>query len=447
MRALVFVIVAASTALAQTPDAGLPAPAPAAPVAAAPVAAAPVAAAPAPRPLRLAELQAAVAASGADAWLFTDWRGQDELAARLLGLTAETRLARWWYLVPATGTPKKLVHSTEAHALDALPGAARSYGSWRERDRELATLLAGARTVAMDYAPNGELPEVGHVDAGTVELVRAKGPKVVSSAEALSRYEGTLTPAQLTAQNDAAAALGKLVDAALALAADKARVGPPLTERELSDWLAAQLGGAGFVSSFPPYVAVNANAADARYVASAAGSAPLARGALLVVGAAAKRSGADDAYADVSRTAWLGESPPYAQARAYAAATKAREAVLSLLRTRLARGADVTGAELDDAAHASMRADGLDAAFVGRTGHSLGRERFGDGANLDDVDARDTRKLVAPSCFTVEPSAAFTGKFAVRAAVDVCLVPGAGRKVSVVVPGAPPPADLPLLLK
>ena len=79
------------------------------------------------------------------------------------------------YFIPATGTPKKLVHRIESDALDHLPGDKVIYLRWQELEAAVQSIVAGHRNVAMEYSPRNGNPYISRVDAGTVELVRSFG--------------------------------------------------------------------------------------------------------------------------------------------------------------------------------------------------------------------------------------------------------------------------------
>src|SRR5262245_27275949 len=164
-------------------------------------------------PFPLEAFRHALAAEGLDGWLFYDFRGLDPIARKVLGLDpSKVGTRRWFYLVPARGEPQKLVHAIETSALDALPGAKTVYLSWQSLHEGLAAVLRGARKVAMQYSPRNEVPYVSRVDAGTVELVRAAGAEVVSSANLVQLFDATLTPEALESHRRAARILRSLVD-------------------------------------------------------------------------------------------------------------------------------------------------------------------------------------------------------------------------------------------
>ena len=60
-----------------------------------------------------------------DGWLFFDHHERDPLAYRVLGLPlGRTVTRRWYYLIPAHGEPRGIVHAIESGVLDGLPGEA-----------------------------------------------------------------------------------------------------------------------------------------------------------------------------------------------------------------------------------------------------------------------------------------------------------------------------------
>src|SRR5246127_2067715 len=132
-----------------------------------------------------------------DGWLFYDFRGRDPIAHRILGLPAGMRTRRWFYFVPAKGVPKKLVHKIETESLAAVPGDTLYYSAQEELRGNLKKLIGSAKKVAMQYSPKNEIPYVAMVDAGTIELVRTTGTKIVSSADLVQKYEAVWSPEQL----------------------------------------------------------------------------------------------------------------------------------------------------------------------------------------------------------------------------------------------------------
>src|SRR5437868_11553777 len=148
--------------------------------------------------MKLEDIQAALRDQKFDGWLFYDHHHRDPIAYRVLGLRADTLVSRrWFYLIPAQGEPRKLVHRIEAHHLDSLPGTKQEYSSWQELWENLKSMLTPCQTIAMQYSPNNLVPYIGLVDAGTIELVRSFGKNIASSGDLVSQFEAAWSEEQI----------------------------------------------------------------------------------------------------------------------------------------------------------------------------------------------------------------------------------------------------------
>ena len=112
---------------------------------------------------RVTEIQAALRDAKLDGWLFYDFRHSDPLAYRILKLD-ENMLAsrRWFYYVPASGEPVKIVQSIEQFKLDSLPGKKLIFRGWQELHARLREVLGAAKgskkRIAMQYSPMNDIP-------------------------------------------------------------------------------------------------------------------------------------------------------------------------------------------------------------------------------------------------------------------------------------------------
>jgi len=372
-------------------------------------------------PAKLAQIQTALQAHKLDGWLFFDFRKSDEMAYRVLGLAnAGVRSRRWYCLIPARGEPRKLVHAIEPEALDGVPGKTAIYASWRSRDRELALMLRGLKRVAMEYSPRNEIPTLGRVDAGTVELVRSMGPEVVTSADLVAEIVSALSPEELASQAKAAEILSADIEAVAQEAARRIREGNPATEYELQQFAKARWAQEGMSSEGGPLVAVDAHTADPHYIAPQTGSAVAGRGSILLLDFAAPLAAAGSIPGDLTRVFFLGDKVPEEVQRIASIVFQAREAALQLVSgTRLP-----TGAEVDAAARGVIAKAGYGEFFVHRTGHNIGLRTHGDGVNNDDFETHDTRRHLPDTCFSIEPGIYLPGRFGIRSEIDVCLPGG-----------------------
>ena len=359
---------------------------------------------------------------GLEGWLFYDFRGSDPLGYRVLLLDPTMHVTRrWYYWIPAEGTPQKLVHRIEPHVLDALPGHSHAYVSWDQQRQLLERLLSGSRRIAMQYSPMNAVPYVSRVDAGTMELVRSFGVEVVSSGDLIQLFEARWTDRQLESHQYAASALRRIVDEAFGHVGEILSKGLNLTEYGLQQFILSRIREAGMITSSPPIAAVNAHSADPHYAPPAAGSATITRDDLVLIDLWAKQPAAGSVYADITWTAYAGSTVPEKHRTVFSIVRQGRDAALNFVRTQMQAGQRPFGYEVDSACRLVIQAAGYGAQFVHRTGHSIGEEVHGNGANIDGLETQDTRRLMPQTCFSIEPGIYLPGEFGIRSELDVFL--------------------------
>ena len=374
---------------------------------------------------RIGEIQQALQQAGLDGWLFYDFRLSDPIAYRVLELSqhgATTR--RWFCFVPARGSVRTLVSAVEAHRLDSLGADRVVYRSYAEMVAGLRSILAGAHRIAMNYSPRAAIPYVSRVDAGTLELVRSTGVEIVSSADLVQSFEARLTATQLAGHRRAGAALGRVVDETFAEIARLVRANQTQTEFDIQQFMMARIEAAGLTTGEPPIVAVNAHSADPHFGPTPDNSHPIHAGDFVLLDLWAKEKSEDSTYADITWSGFVGETVPEEYARIFEIVARARDAAVELVKRRIDDGADVHGHEADRAARAIVEQTGFGDQFVHRTGHSIGREVHGMGANLDSMETEDNRMLIDGTCFSVEPGIYLPGRFGVRSELDMTIENG-----------------------
>ena len=369
--------------------------------------------------MNLDAIQQALAAEGLDGWLFFDHHGRDPLAYRVLGLpTDRTTTRRWYYLIPAKGEPRGLVHSIEAAALDGLPGSISKYSSWTTQSDGLHALLAGRRRVAMQYSPNCAIPYVSMVDAGTVELVRSAGVEVVSSADLVQQFEARWTAANLESHLQAGVKVDRVRREAFDLVAARLRAGESITEFAVKRFIRDGFAAAGLVTDHGPIVGVNENSSNPHYEPQADASREIRRGDWLLIDMWAKADSPDGVYYDITWTGFCGAEPPAEIVNVFGIVTEARDSAVRFVKEGVSAGRALRGFEVDDAARGVIRERGFAEYFFHRTGHSIGAEVHGSGANMDNLETHDERRIIPWTCFSGEPGI-YLPRFGVRSEVNV----------------------------
>jgi Xaa-Pro aminopeptidase len=270
----------------------------------------------------------------------------------------------------------------------------------------------------MQYSPRCAVPYVANVDAGTIELVRSLGVEIVTSAELIQIFEARWTPAMLEMHLEAGRRVDRIRAEAFEYVGQETRAGHALDEYAVQQFVMRRFAENGLVTDCPPIVGVNANASDPHYAPAATGSAPVRRGDLLLLDLWAKLDDPDAVFYDITWMAYCGAEPPEAMREAFAIVRGARDAGIRLVQEAAAAGRTLRGFEVDDAVRGYIEARGLGQYFRHRTGHSIGREVHGVGANMDNLETHDERPVIPWTCFSIEPGL-YQPEFGVRTEVDV----------------------------
>ena len=344
----------------------------------------------------LPRIQEALRRENLDGWLFFDHHVRDPLAYRVLGFQRHHVTRRWYYVIPANGEPRGIVHRIEAGMIDPLPGDKLRYSSWQEQHQCLASILKGMKRVAMQYSPKCAVPYVAMVDAGTIELVRDLGIEVVSSAELIQEFEAALNDQQFQSHLEAGKLVDKVRAGAFQFIGEKLSSG--VDEMTVAEWIRTEFTKAGLVTDSGPIVGVNAHAGDPHYEPRRETNSPIKPGDLVLLDMWAKLDKPGAIFYDIT---WMGfcGTPTDKIQNVFEVVRGARDAAID----RVKAGGDLRGFQVDDAARGYMQSKGFADRFVHRTGHSIGEEVHGTGANMDNLETHDDRRVLPGALFSIEP--------------------------------------------
>jgi Xaa-Pro aminopeptidase len=323
-----------------------------------------------------------------------------------------------YYLIPAHGQPRGLVHAIERHNLDHLPGPKAIYAGRDQLGAGLTQLLSGIRRVAMEYSPECAIPYLSRVDAGTAEAVRARGVEIRSSGDLVQQFEAAWGPRQLASHTAASEALYRIKDRAFDAAAAALRGATALTEYQLQQQMARWFEQEGLVSDSPPVVAIGANAGNPHYLPTAARSSPIVADEVLLLDLWGKRPDEGAVFADITWVGMTAARVPEEPSKAFGAVANARDAAVRLVQSAAREGRELRGWEVDRAARDVLERAGYAKHILHRTGHSLGESVHGNGVHMDDYETHDDRRLLPGTGFTVEPGLYFE-TFGVRTEINV----------------------------
>ncbi len=371
----------------------------------------------------IARIQHEIAAAGADGWLFYDFRNRDLIAYQILGLDfGKFTTRRWFYWIPATGEPVRIVSAVESGKLDPLPGAKRVYRSWRELHATLKEALGGAKKVAMQYTPMGNIPYVAMVDAGTVELLTSFGYEVVSSAGLVQTFQAVLSDEALATHVEAGEKVVRIKDEAFALVGTELRAGRTLTQYDVQQFIVRRFAEEGLDCM--------ARVPDRRHQRAARRPALRAD--------ACQRPPDQEGRHRCSSTCGRSSTQPGADLLRHHLVRFRRQQPAGEVRRDLQRGARRAATPPSRSIRERFAA-GAPALRLGgrrrlprrgregrlrrllRPSHGSLDRRGGarNGVNIDNLETRDERLLVPGVCFSIEPGIYLAGEMAVRSEINV----------------------------
>jgi Xaa-Pro dipeptidase len=376
--------------------------------------------------MNLDSLQTALREHNLDGWLFYDHHHRDPIAYRILGLDEHSFVSRrWFYFIPATGEPRKLVHRIESGKLDTLPGTRTEYSSWQELEQKLESMLTGSTKIAMQYSPRNAIMYVSMVDAGTVELLRSFGKEIVSSADLVSVFEAVLTESQIVTHYAAQKKVDSVLAASWKYIGEGARNGRLIGEFEVVEFILKGFDAEGLYTDHGPNCSVGPNSADSHYEPTHESSRHIKPGDFVLIDLWAKLAEDPNAiWYDITWTAVVDREPTDRENLIFNTVRDARDASVAVVQKAYEQNQPIAGWQADDASRNLIRAAGFGDYFTHRTGHNIEVSIHGNGAHLDNLETHDERLLLPNTCFSVEPGIYFPGEFGVRSEVNMITSPG-----------------------
>lgn len=365
---------------------------------------------------KLVPIQAELAKAGVDGWLIFDFHGLNPVALGMLELHGmATR--RIFVFIPTTGVPVALTHAIEQGPWRDWPSnwERLKYSGWRELESYLAGMIKG-KTVAMEYSAGDAVPYLDRIPAGVIEMVRAAGATIVSSADLVTQFYAVWTEDNISSHERAAEVVAEVAKKAMQRAGDAARNRRPVTEYELQQWILEQFAANKLSTDHGPIVAIGPNAADPHYETTRERDATINSGDILLIDLWARED--NGVFADQTWMGSLGE-PGEKELKVWLAVRDARDAAISILRDRLGSGKPLSGGEVDDASRDVITSRGFGPQFIHRTGHSIdSRDLHGSGPHIDNLETRDERLLVPGIGFSIEPGVYLPGDVGMRSEVN-----------------------------
>src|SRR5579875_3182823 len=199
---------------------------------------------------------------------------------------------------------------------------------------------------------------------------------------------------------------------------DRIRSGAHITEYDVQQFIRQKFSEFGLTADHGPNVSVNANASDPHYEPTQEKSSPIRTGDLVLIDMWAKLERPEAVYYDITWTGFCGQTPPEQMRNVFEIVRDARKRASDFVIAKVKAGEEFAGYEVDDVTRGYIESRGFGSYFFHRTGHSIGTDVHGTGANMDNLESHDDRRVIAGTCFSIEPGI-YLPEFGIRSEVNV----------------------------
>jgi Xaa-Pro dipeptidase len=268
-----------------------------------------------------------------------------------------------------------------------------------------------------------------------MEMVRDLGVRVASSANLIQFFEARWSAEQLETHLEAGRKVDRIRGEAFQHVREALRANRNITEWDVQQFILKRFGEEGLVTDHGPDVAVNGNASNPHYEPKREMCSEIRKGDVLLMDMWAKldhnhsrgnAAGSASVYYDITWVGYCGPEAPSEVENVFGVVREARDRAVRFVQEGVRARKKLYGFEVDDAARSFVKEKGFDEYFFHRTGHSIGSDVHGAGANMDNLETHDAREIIPRTCFSVEPGI-YLPEFGIRLELNVYVGEGEAR--------------------
>lgn len=313
------------------------------------------------------------------------------------------------------------VSELDKKAFESLPWIIVTYTNSENMVWNLKNLLSWVQKLCMEYSPDGQIPYVSRVDAGTVELIKSFWIQVFSSAELVQYTDScwwwvtwfkTHCNAIRALENSVEVWIKKILDdISLKWFAQEYDVQQAMMESFASNWM---------VTNHPLIVATNPNNSDPHYFPTASRTSPIYFNSLIMLDLWCKEKDNPNAiYWDITKMIYLWNDLPQEMLKVRRCVADARDTWIYFLKEQFAKWNKVQWWQVDKVVRDVIFAGWYWENFIHRTWHSIQYEDHANWVNIDNYELKDTRYIIPDCWFSIEPGVYLKDKFWVRSEINV----------------------------
>jgi len=356
-------------------------------------------------PAIMQSMQAYMLEKRFDGWLFTGQGNFDDLASEFLGLKGKTR-HRWFIFYPGLATLKKpflIYHPEDERVFSGINFYPYPYRSRKEMiDRIKTDLYPFAKVICLNYSEQLNVPELSRVDAGTLELFKNSGFRLLSSGTILSFFHTRWRVSDVETHSEAASRLDSILPLCMDYLREKLVKNKRVKDYDLVKFVKKRLKKLGLEQIEEPTVAVWEKTLLERYTPTKKLARPVSRDDLIYLEIAARlRKHESSMFARLGWSLYTGEQVPDSLSKSWKKIVAAAEEALGLLRARIPRQRTLLGYEVAQAARAKL---GSSPDILPRPlGYNLNRDQHNFGVRFDNYLTHDDREIMPGMGFTLQP--------------------------------------------
>ncbi|MEG2192506.1 MAG: M24 family metallopeptidase [Oscillospiraceae bacterium] len=378
--------------------------------------------------MNIKEIQVLLRQYNFDGWIFGDFQGRDFITNSFCGLTKRRCTRRLFYYIPVCGTPVKILSAIEPLLLDHMEGKKVLYKGLAQQKAALSEILKPGMNIACQYSPMGKVPTISSMDAGLIEYLKSFGVNLHSSADIMQHFGAVLSDKQIETHKQAGIIIHKILNDAFSWIRKSIDNQEYIDEWDLKEKFAELVSGENIHMDSPPFFGIDDHASDPGYEPESSGSYEIKEGSRLIVDIAGRLPQDDAIYYDVSWCMNVGANIQPEYQRLFDIVNEARFGAFDLIQSSLDGDKAIKGCDVDRFVQEKFKGYGLDTFIMHRTGHNIGHDCHGIGANLDNYETEDIRTLIAGTMFSIEPGL-YTEKIGVRLEYDVHITKDKKAKV------------------
>lgn len=350
-----------------------------------------------------------------DGWLIYDYKGSNNVMSEILGqLENVTRPIFLW--IPVSGRPELLVSYVDLGQFSGIDLHKEIFVGRSDMVNKLQNLLKAKSNIAMEYSPFAELPKLSRVDAGTIELIKALGVSVYSSADMVVYATQRWNEYGLDSHIQSGEILGGIVIKAFEFIGENINKG--LTEIDVRNFIRTKFDENKMFYDEGPVVAINEHSSDPHFDPDISDGREFKVGDWVLIDLWAKRDVMASIFSDITWVGFIGNNLPPVIQEVFDIVINARDIAVLEINKRFEERMPIYGWEVDKIARDYINELGYGDYFTHRLGHSIGSEVHASGVNLDSLETVDKREIIPGIGLTVEPGI-YLPEFGVRSEIDI----------------------------